>query len=190
MWPRVGPERIETNWMKNYSKQDMSEGLDYYFPETRVFPQIAQIDGPRKLKKQDVLLILKWKLSRIKKSNDETVSDSKLRLINQCVEKAGRDGREVDALNELDEVPGIGLATATAILTVCYPDKFTIIDRRVLEILGLSPTKAEGWSAERYFQEYVPRVKEQSAQWGCTLRDADRALWGLSVRDDVNRIIG
>jgi hypothetical protein len=35
---------------------------------------------------------------------------------------------------------GIGLAAASAMLTVCYPEKFTIIDQRVLETLDLFPS--------------------------------------------------
>jgi hypothetical protein len=169
----------------------MIEGLDYYCPETRVFPTIPQPKGPRELKKQDVLLILKWKLGRIKEPNySQTVGDDNLSLINRWVKEAGETGSEVKALNELDKIPGIGLATATAILTVCYPKKFTIIDQRVLGTLGLEPTNADGWTAERYFQELLPKVKEYCGQWGCTLREADRALWGLSVRNEINEHIG
>jgi endonuclease III len=176
--------------MKNYSKEDMEEGLDCYRPETRVFPKIAKAEGPQKLKKQDVLLILKWKLGRIKESNCKTVSDDNLRQINQSVEKSGETAREIEALKELDKIPGIGLATATAILTVCYPDKFTILDYRVLETLDLEPSNTDSWTAEQYFEEYLPRVKEQCGQWDCTLRQADRALWGLSVRDQIKNITG
>ena len=176
--------------MKNYSKEDMEEGLDCYCPETRVFPTIAKAEGPQKLRKQDVLLILKWKLGRIKESNCKTVSDDNFRLINQWVEKSGETDREIEALKELDKIPGIGMATATAILTVCYPDKFTIIDYRVLETLDLKPLKADRWTAERYFREYLPKVKEHCGQWDCSLRQADRALWGLSVRDQIKKIAG
>jgi hypothetical protein len=175
--------------MKNYSKEDMNEGLDYYCPETRVFPTIAKAEGPKRLTKQHVLLILKWKLGRIKKANFETVSYDNLLLINEWVEKAGETGHEIEALNGLDNIPGIGLATATAILTVCYPDKFTIIDYRVLEMLDLTPPIADGWTAERYLKVYLPKVREYCGQWDCTLRRADRALWGLSVRDQMNEMI-
>jgi hypothetical protein len=175
--------------MKSYTKEDMDEGLDYYSPETRVFPKIAQAGGPQELTKQHILLILKWKLSRIKDSNYETVSDDNLRLINQWVQKAGKSGFEIEALNGLDMIPGIGLATATAILTICYPQKFTIIDRRVLEMLGLHPTNADDWTAERYFKEYLPKVREHCGQWDCDLRQVDQALWGLSVRNQINEMI-
>lgn len=169
-----------------YSKEDMNKGLDCYWPEIRVFPIIAKTQ--RDLAKRDILLILKWKLSRIKTSNSKTVEDEHIRLINEQVKKAGEAGGEVEALKKLDEIPGIGLATATAILTICHPEKFTILDWRVLGMLHLEPKEAESWTAEDYFNRYLPRVKDYCEQWECTLRQADQALWGLSVSESIDEI--
>lgn len=150
-----------------------------YDPETRVFPdlrkRLAKGEG---LGKRDVLLIVKWKLGRIKGSNSKTVSDENLKKINKAIVEAAKPEKVLAALKALEEVPGIGLATATAILTVCYPDTFTIIDERV-QSLDLLPSghekkkkrkkKKEGkekskyntedWTAETYVDEYLPKVK-------------------------------
>lgn len=182
--------------MKNLLKGDIESGLDHYDPEGRVFPRIAdRVSAGGGLTKQDVLQILKWKLGRIKDSNVHTVSDENLEMINQAVKDARAAGRGVDALKALDMIPGIGLAMATAVLTVCYPAEFTIIDWRVLETLDLFPSRmpenkrnehnTEDWTANDYIAEYLPQVKQQAHIWGCTLRDADRALWGLSVRNGI-----
>jgi endonuclease III len=187
--------------MKDLLKCDMESGLDHYDPEGRVFPEIAnKVSAGGALTKQDVLLILKWKLGRIKDSNLQTVSDENLEMINQAVKGARTTGGGVNALKALDMIPGIGLATATAVLTVCYPAEFTIIDWRVLEMLDLFPSRmpenkrnehnTEHWTAEDYIAEYLPRVTEQAHGWGCGLRDADRALWGLSVRNGIAGILG
>lgn len=188
--------------MNGHSSNDMEEGLDCYDPETRVFPKIADKSSKgQDLVKRDVLLILKWKLGRIKKSNSETVADKKMAEINGAVRDARKAGCEIDAVKALDRVPGIGLATATAILTVCYPDEFTIIDQRALESLNLFPStlpdamrtskgySADYWTAEDYVNEYLPTVKERSKLWSCKLRSADQALWGLSVSRRVGKII-
>jgi hypothetical protein len=180
------------------AKEAFEIGLDYYNPEFRVFDQIAtKISKGQDLTKQDVLQILKWKLGRIKDSNNETVRDENLVVINKAVKDASSaDG--VDALEALEKIPGIGLATATAILTVCYPDKFTIIDWRVLEILELIPSRmqkskqeysANDWSPNDYISEYLPAVKKLTHLWNCTLRDADRALWGFSVKSRIEEVI-
>jgi hypothetical protein len=179
---------------------DLEDGLNYYDPEANLFSDIGQkVDRGGGLSKRDVLLIVKWKLGRIKDANADTVADARMVEINRAVAKAREAGGEVAALEALEKIPGIGLATATALLTVCYPEVFTIIDERVLEMLDLFPStlprakrtrhSTEDWTAREYWNEYVPQVKKQSEAWGCTLRDADRALWGLSVRGRVDEII-
>jgi hypothetical protein len=182
--------------MKKHFSNDMDVGLDCYDPEGRVFPRIAETKTPQ-LSKRDVLLILKWKLGRVKGSNYKTISDDNMVKINQAIRKAGDSGQEIDALGALKEIPGIGLAVATAILTVCYPENFSIIDERVLEVLDLVPSTAknkskyttEDWTAEEYFDKFLLKVRERSMEWGSTLRDTDRALWGLSVNQDVEETI-
>jgi hypothetical protein len=183
--------------MKKDLNNDIEVGLDCYDPETRVFPKIAEADAGPELSKRDVLLILKWKLGRVKVSNYRTIFDRNMVKINQAVREAGITGREIHALEALEEIPGIGLASATAILTVCYPDKFTIIDERVLRMLDILPSASKSknkystndWTAADYFNKFLPAVKERSQKWGCTLRDADRALWGLSVNKDIDETI-
>lgn len=187
--------------MKEYSKDDMKKGLDCYDPEKNVFPELgfSKAKQGRKLSKWDLLLILKWKLGRIKDSNSDTIDDDKMDSINKAVEDARKPGCKIDALKALDEIPGIGLATATAILTVCYPHEFTIIDQRMLEELELFPSRlaehkrkkydTDDWTEKDYIDEYVPIVKKCSERWGCTLRDADRALWGLSVNKQIEDFI-
>jgi hypothetical protein len=59
----------------------VDEGLDYYGLETSIFPAIAKAEELPRLTKQHALLILKWKLGRIKESNNETVSDDNLRQL-------------------------------------------------------------------------------------------------------------
>jgi hypothetical protein len=167
-----------------------------------VFPKIREkVSKQQGLSKRDILLILKWKLGRIKGSNAETVSDANLEKINEAIVDARKADGAIDALKALDKIPGIGLATATAMLTVCYPDSFTIIDERVLGSLDLYPSgyekkkkkkkkySTDDWTAKSYVDEYLPRVRERKAQWSRTLRETDQALWGLSVNQRIEKVI-
>jgi len=192
---------MESIYMKKYSRNDLEKGLDCYNPEARVFPNIAaKINNKQRVDAWDVLLILKWKLSRLKDSNSVTVADRNMDVINDAIRDAGEnDGK--DALSALMTVPGIGLAVATSILTVCYPAKFTIIDQRVLEELNLFPSKlsaikqengiysADDWTADDYLNEYLPKIKEYSKALACDLRTIDRVLWGLSVNRRIEKLI-
>lgn len=164
----------------------MQRGLDCYDPETRVFPKIrAEVRRGKLLSKREVLLIVRWKLGRIKDSNSITIKDENLAEVNRLVKDAAKS-EEPAALQALAKIPGIGLATATAILTVCYPKKYTILDWRVSETLCLVSSID---SANAYLTLYLPRVRKRAKKWKCSLRDADRALWGLSVNRRLKRII-
>jgi hypothetical protein len=187
--------------MAQFTDIDRENGLDCYDPENRVFPQFARFAGSPNLNKRDVLLILKWKLGMIKDRHSVTVSDRNMLLINQAISDAAKSDLEsrVGALNALASVPEIGLAVASAILTLCYPETFTIIDQRVLEILNLFPPtlpankrilyNTDDWTASDYFSDFLPIVREQSRDLRCTLRIADQALWGLSVSRRIERVI-
>ncbi|SRR5579871_209016 len=181
-------------------RAEVARGLDCYDMESRVFPLVSKrIQKAGDLTKRDVLLILKWKTPSFKKSYSQTVSDDNMFKINKAVRGAGKADGEIEALKALDEVPEIGLPVASAILTVCYPHKFTILDIRLLGMLALYPARlksnkpsepaVEQWTAEEYWNEFVPAVQQRSKYWGCSLRNADRALWGLSVANEVDDTI-
>jgi hypothetical protein len=177
-------------------------GLDCYDPEHRVFPSLPdKIKNGEGLSKRDILLILKWKTTRINGVHSQTIANVKMDQINEATAKTKK--YKFDASQSLKRIPGIGLAVATAILAVCYPDDFTIIDTRVLGQLKLWPKRVAGkrrkkenpeyttadWTAADYLDEYLPKVKEFRERKGCTSRNADRALWGLSVNKRIEDII-
>src|SRR2546422_7668710 len=75
------------------------------------------------------------------------------------------------------------LPMATAILTVLYPNEFTVYDTRVCAELrafknlgGVRPFDA----LRQGYEEFKGRV-EEAAPDGLTLRDKDRYLWGKSL---------
>ena len=142
---------------------------------------------PPSLTVEELLVVLKWKLGRVKASDASILLH--LDAINIAIRLAGQSGKEVKSIKSLCGVKGIKLAVASAILTVCYPDKFTIIDYRVLGILQLKPEKADGWSAERYWDVFVPAVN-RLCRPGFSLREVDKALWGLSVYGNIKGITG
>lgn len=82
---------------------------------------------------------------------------------------------------------GFRLPMASAILTVLYPDEFTMYDTRVCSILGgfhnldnLSDFE-DVWLG---YQDFKRKVIE-STPVELTLRDKDRYLWGKSFSDQL-----
>jgi hypothetical protein len=85
------------------------------------------------------------------------------------------------AVNALQELHGVDIPVASAILAAIYPERYTVLDFRVLEALGHARHDV------RFYEEYVAFckrladsniVKPQSDLPAPTpLRTLDRALW-------------
>jgi hypothetical protein len=86
---------------------------------------------------------------------------------------------------------GFLLPMASAILTVLYPDDFTIYDIRVYGVLGdfewvQNKTRYdELWDG---YSKYITAVGK-AAPAGLSLRDKDRWLWGKSFYEQLSREI-
>ena len=82
-----------------------------------------------------------------------------------------------------------GLPMASAILTVLYPNDFTIYDARVRDIIGIEKDFSGAKDqAEKYFREYIPKVRATSE--GNSLREKDQYLWGESFYKDIKKLVG
>lgn len=74
------------------------------------------------------------------------------------------------------------LPMATAILTVLYPDEFTVYDYRVCEVLDGFHNLNNITRIDKLWEEYLAfkRAVESNSPQGYSLRDRDRYLWGKS----------
>ncbi|MBF0243888.1 MAG: hypothetical protein HQL31_01275 [Planctomycetes bacterium] len=82
------------------------------------------------------------------------------------------------------------LPMASAILTVLYPEKFTVYDVRVREMIG-SPDVQDKRFEELWngYQDYLKKVEEYEPSVS-DLRDKDRILWAKSFEKQlVNDIV-
>lgn len=85
---------------------------------------------------------------------------------------------------------GFLLPMASAILTVLYPDEFTVYDTRVCEELGdysWLARRAHGrvWAGYLAYRDAVIRATPKDL----SLRDRDRFLWGRSAARQLERDI-
>ena len=83
---------------------------------------------------------------------------------------------ERSAIETLTKLHGVGIPVASAILTLINPDKYTIIDYRALESLGVTdwPDSVE------YYLGYLAGCRELARRYNKSLRTLDRALWQWS----------
>jgi thermostable 8-oxoguanine DNA glycosylase len=99
------------------------------------------------------------------------------------------DEQRVELLLSVD---GIGIPVASAILAVCYPDDFTVIDyRAIASIKALRPERHKSivpnpTAFTKGYIRYVAVCKEIAKEERLSLRDVDRALWGYDFYEGEN----
>ena len=79
------------------------------------------------------------------------------------------------------KIEGIGIGIASAILTVLYPEKFTVIDYRVknsLKHLKISFPSNSDKKMDDYLV-YLEICKEKAKFYGLSLQILNQALWGM-----------
>jgi len=84
---------------------------------------------------------------------------------------------------------GLRLPMASAILTILYPDEFTIYDVRVCEALGEGHTLHNQRNFERLWVGYLAfkHKVEQATPRRLSLREKDKYLWGQSFYEGALR---
>lgn len=83
------------------------------------------------------------------------------------------------------------LPMASAILTVLFPDNFTVYDVRACEMLGDFHTLASRTDIESRWQGYLEfkNAVERSTPAHLSLRNKDRYLWARSRHDGLARFV-
>jgi len=139
--------------------------------------------------------ILIWKADRAKFSNARKITNKDLsRTFDENVKTLTHEIHR--AKSDLDRIKILfdwkfWIATASAILTVLYPKRFTIYDFRVVEHEELKRFKdlKSKRNAERYL-EFIEAVKPLKLEKEFKdLRSKDRYLWGLSRYYSITRDI-
>jgi len=176
-------------------KETQMDYLKLYNLETYLFDTVSsafQKNG--RLNAFDFFCIVIWKANRAKskvalkmllkdvkgrKDLDAIAKD----LTSQIHDAKSREER----MKVLIRDGGFRLPMASAILTVLYPNDFTIYDVRVCNVLGnyhKVQTKKPFDDLWRGYEEFLDAVKKAAPE-GLSLRDKDRYLWGKSFANDL-----
>jgi hypothetical protein len=120
-------------------------------------------------------IIVEWKSARIAgliEKNSATDVAKSLRFA------TNKGTSEKSAMDTLCKLKGVGIPVASAILTMVYPEKYTIIDFRALEALGIKRGADE--ETVDYYLEYLQTCRSIAGEHRIDLRTLDRALWQWS----------
>ena len=158
----------------------MKDYIKYYNLEQYLFDAATRHFKERNhLTPEDFLAIVIWKRNASKTQVIRGIRSSG-KTVQSLTEEIYRTGDREGKMKILLDIKGLGLAIASAILTVLYPEEFTVIDYRVINSLKALSIPIAGNptnSIEDYFS-YLDSCKKEAKKHGLSLRDFDRALWG------------
>lgn len=158
----------------------------YYDLEKYLFNEVHEsFKSKHSLTAEQFFCIVIWKSNRSKSKIRNSLANNN-QNVKEITEKLYKERDPIKKVNLLAEIEFVGIPIASAILTVCFPDDFTVLDYRVWNILkerglvdGSKPT-----TIERYLN-YVDICKRQAKQLNVSLRDFDRTMWGKSFYNDL-----
>ena len=175
-------------------KQSVTETfLQYYDLDSYLFNTVQQrFERQGYLRAFDFFCIVIWKANRAKskiarklvsksaKTLDEAVIDLTKRI---AAEEAPKDKLRFLMNAELK----FRLPMASAILTVLYPEEFTIYDVRVCGSLGKFHELTNITNFDKLWERYLEfkSCVETNGPQGYSLRDKDRYLWGKSFYEQL-----
>jgi len=130
---------------------------------------------------EEFFAIVIWKSNRSKTKVVKGIKKNKIEIhiITSEVSEVETREEKLSILHPAIPIPGIGIPIASAILAVCYPNEFTVVDVRALAALKVLGFKIDGdptTNHSAYFK-YLEKCKELAQENKVSLRNFDRILW-------------
>jgi thermostable 8-oxoguanine DNA glycosylase len=171
---------------------ELGECLELYNIEDYLFNKVRERFKPEgAMEPFDFFAIVAWKSNRTKTKIRKGLDDAG-KTVQGLMKEVAQAATPRDKVEVLLRVWGIGLAIASAILTVCNPDEFTVLDYRawdVLEGASLQGLREDYPVTPDEYLNYCRVCRQLAEQVGMSLRDLDRALWAKSWRDDLRELV-
>jgi hypothetical protein len=128
----------------------------------------------RYLNREMLIKLCRWKSKRPRKSYEDPLnSDERVKYITSLALSSHDEYFKITVLQLLR---GVSWPTASVILAFAEPEKYSILDFRVLWSLGIDK---ENYSFD-FWQEYLKEVREIAKMHKVSLRTLDKALWSYS----------
>jgi len=170
--------------------ENLEKYLKYYWLENYLFDNVNKSFHNRgHLNPEEFFAIVIWKSNRAKTNVRRGIIKS-ARTICAITSEIFQSKTPEDKLDVFlsPKIPNIGIPIASAVLTVCYPNEFTIADYRACASLKDFGEKVHGnptVNAPAYF-EYLDKCKKLAHKYKISLRDFDRILWAKDFYEGEN----
>ena len=147
-----------------------SEKLKWYAKE---FENIhKEIKNKESLSYHDFLRIRNFKLQ-----NSSTENESNIMDITQKAFNYAKDDKIQEAVKQLVELDGVAIPIASTILAMKFPERYAIIDRRVITALGKTEWLKNYLNNPEIYEEYLLLLRKMAKTKGKLLRDYERELF-------------
>lgn len=130
------------------------------------------IKNKSKLSYNDFLRIRNFKANNFTHENDKNVK----KITSKAFKLAKQDKIE-EAIKELVKLHGVAIPIASAILSMRFPNKYAIIDIRVLGQLKKKIWMKDYRTNPDTYRKYIFLVRERAKKRGLRLRDYERLLF-------------
>ncbi|MFH1694860.1 MAG: hypothetical protein ABH850_00330 [Candidatus Micrarchaeota archaeon] len=153
-----------------------------YDPEYRLFElRSPKIKKRNYLTNEDFFDICMWKSARQK---NRYLKACQNKNIVEITKKAFAKINDIDKLTELTEnLDGVGIPTASAILAVYNPTKYGVIDIRALQVLHSAKLiNSDNPSNKKNWVEYIKIIRVLAKRYNCSPREVDKALFLIHTK--------
>lgn len=179
--------------MSELTIDELRRLADLYDLEGYLFETVsARFAEAGTLAPYDFFAIVVWKSNRSKTRVKEGLRQAR-KTVERLMAEVARAPTPEARVQTLTAIGGIGLPIASAILAVCYPEEFTVLDTRAWN--ALVQASVDGlpgcWprTAAHYVQ-YCRACRDFARAMGLSLRELDQALWAKDWEDDLLGLIG
>lgn len=172
----------------------ISRADDYYDTKRLIafFDGIKKIRFPFYLTMDELDEILHWKLRRQYNRQSRNINrntDSIVREITQSafsIEDFDNTNEVALCLKTLIKLHGVQIPVASAIMTLCYPDRYCVIDFRGWRQIFGSVKKYPYYTVKDYIM-YWTIIKQKADVFGVKPQEVDMAIWQFDIESHRKR---
>jgi diadenosine tetraphosphate (Ap4A) HIT family hydrolase len=172
---------------------ELIKRADDYVETKRLVSKFAKLKKDRVpfyLQMDELDEILHWKLRRQYQRQYNNIiqnTDFLVREVTQTAFKIENDGSFYSIklkLKTLIKLHGVQIPVASAILTLCFPDMFCVIDFRGYRQFFGNAKKYQNYTFQEYFL-YWSLIKKKADELGVTPQEVDMAIWQYDIESQV-----
>ena len=162
------------NWQSKY-ELEAGDDTDY----GALVKLLAQEATTARFNFSTIVQVVDWKASRIKGLMDFTCPEKYCAFVRLAYDTANRRTK----LWILTSLEGWGIPMASTMLHFLHPNRFPIVDYRVLQVLRDRTGFIANRDTEKGYWRYYSEIHYIMRTTGCRMREIDRALWAFHKKN-------